>query len=113
MKIDLNKREEYETHIHDKSGGMLAIWIGHTTGSFYGNFSYRKNGITYQKKRGFHLRREMFNFYLNLPLNWKKIIDCTIKYGKNTANTGINLSTGEFKNRPTPIEKLSIKDKEE
>ena len=105
--IDLDKREEWETHIHTEDNDMLAIWIGHVKGSFYGNFSYRKNGKIYQKKRGFHLRQEMFEFYLCLPLDWVKIIDCYVNFSKNDVNVGIDLKTGEFVEEVKEVYELS------
>ena len=109
MEIDLDKREEWEAHIHDGKGNMFAIWIGHISGSFYGNFSYRHDWKIYQKKRGFHLRREMFDFYLSLPLGWKKIIDSKVSFGENNADAGIDLETGEFVDEVLNVKDLSIK----
>lgn len=107
MDIDIGKREEWEAHIHTVGGDMFAVWIGHMRGSFYGNFSFRKDGKIIEKSRGFHLRREMFDFYLSLPLGWCKIIDCKLNYGENKAECGVDLKTGEFIDDVVSIEELS------
>ena len=88
---------------------MFALWMGHIKGDYYGNFSLRSNGEILQMKRGFHCRKEWFNFVMDLPLDWHDIIDCTMLHGVNNAQWGIDLKTGEFLSRTEvlPIDVLS------
>lgn len=86
---------------------MIAIWVGHMRGSMYGNFSIRKDNRIIEYGPGFHMRRELFDFYLSLPLSWYKIIDSKVIFGVNEAECGIDLPSGEFKNSVSSVDELS------
>ena len=114
MNCDINsvKGEYIKEYLNDKiiSFNMLAIWIGHIRGDYYGNFSIRKNKKIVQKGKGFHCRKEWFDWVLDvLPLDWKKIIDSNIYFSGNIAKTGVDLGTGEFKDESVDVNCLSGK----
>lgn len=103
----LNVRMFLETKTVDMD--MLAIWIGHMRGSMYGNFSIRHKGKIIEYGPGFHCHKELFDFYLSLPLEWYKIIDSKIIFSDNQAEMGIDLPTGEFQKEVSDVSSLSCR----
>lgn len=85
MKIDKIKRQEWETNLNLANGDVLCIWIGHMQGDYYGNLSLKHNGILIEKGKDFHVRKEWFDWVLDLPFSWKQIIDAKICYENNTS----------------------------
>ena len=106
--VKLDCREEWEAHISCSDGSMFSIWVGHVRGSFYGNISLKKDDAIYEVKRGFHMRKELFDFYLSMPLDWKKIIDAKVFFGKNEAPFGIDLDSRDFNGNCLSVEDLSL-----
>ena len=88
---------------------MFAVWLGHTRGDYYGNFSLRRGGKIIQKGKGFHCGKEWWDWVLGIPLDWYKIMDTKVRYTKNIASAGIDLPTGEFITTAISIDDLSGK----
>jgi len=86
---------------------MFAVWLGHVRGDYYGNFSIRSSSKILQKGKGFHCRQGWFDWALNLPLDWHKIIDSEVKFSENIAPFGVDLESGEFIDNVTPVDILS------
>ena len=109
MKIDETRREEWECHLPLEGDNWVFIWLGHTRGDLYGNFSFKIHGRIFEKRRGFHCNRDWFDYMLDLPLGWQKIIDSRVLFGENKGVCGVDLRSGMFQKSVNRVEDLSVR----
>jgi len=106
IKIDTNKRQEWECNHYLEDGRNICIWTGNDRGHYYFGLLIRENLKVFGISKFAQITQDKFTECLELPLDWRCIIDLEFKTLKNNAQWKWNFNTNEWEKGANSLELL-------